>query len=272
MLPVHTKEELARAVQFSWDNHQPYYILGGGANILVSDAGLPGLVIFNRARNTRIDTRTDPISATAESGANFSSLGRQAALRGLSGLEWAAAVPGSVGGAVYGNAGAFGSDTQTSLLLAEILHPESGREMWPVERLHYQYRSSVLKREHSKAVILSATFQLTQSTKDQVEARMEANTRQRRSTQPTGATMGSMFKNPAGDYAGRLIEAAGLKGKRVGGAEISPQHANFFVNQGNASAADIWELIQTARDAVASQFGVDLELEIELLGSFNNQG
>jgi UDP-N-acetylmuramate dehydrogenase len=236
--------------------------------VLVSDEGLRGLVLLNRAHNTRIDVRSDPPSAWAESGANFSSRARQAALRGLAGLEWAAAVPGTVGGAVYGNAGAFGGDVQASLQLAEILHPESGKETWSVERLAYQYRSSSLKRERNQAVILSATFHLTPGEKEAIQARMEANTAQRHGTQPPGASMGSMFKNPQGDFAGRLVEACGLKGRRSGDAQISPVHANFFVNLGQARAADIWNLIELARETVLREHGVRLELEVEPLGEF----
>ncbi|HVN54285.1 MAG TPA: UDP-N-acetylmuramate dehydrogenase [Anaerolineaceae bacterium] len=267
-LPVHTAADLAQAVSAAWELGVPCTVLGGGSNCLVSDEGLRELVLLNRARNTRIDTRTTPPTAWAESGANFSALARQAALRGLAGLEWAAAVPGTVGGAVFGNAGAFGGDVRGSLLLAEILHPERGRETWPVERLEYHYRSSVLKREKSQAVILSAVFHLTEGDKAAIQASMEANTGQRQRTQPPGASMGSMFKNPEGDYAGRLVDACGLKGRRIGGAEISPVHANFFVNLGQATASDIWQLIQLAHNAVLEQHGINLELEIELLGPF----
>ena len=117
-------------------------------------------------------------------------------------------------------------------------------------------------------MILSAVFHLAEGDQAAIQAKMEANTAQRHNTQPPGASMGSMFKNPAGDYAGRLVEACGLKGKRIGGAEISPVHANFFVNLGHAQVSDIWQLIQLAHSAVLEQQGIDLELEIELLGPF----
>ena len=149
-LPVHTAAELAQAVSAAWEIGAPCTILGGGSNCLVSDEGLRGLVLFNRARNTRIDTRATPPTAWVESGANFSALARQAALRGLTGLEWATAVPGTVGGAVFGNAGAFGGDVRGSLQLAEILHPQEGKETWTVERLDYHYRSSILKERKAR--------------------------------------------------------------------------------------------------------------------------
>jgi len=282
LLPVHTAEELAKAITLIWEANLPYLILGGGSNVLVSDTGVRGIVVLNRARNTRIDVRHDPPLAWAESGANLSALSHQVALRSLSGLEWAATVPGTVGGAVYGNAGAFGSDVAATLLLAEILHPDSGRTFWPVEQLEYQYRSSVLKHSPGKAashvpsgasrraVILSVQFKLHPGDQNTIKERMEANSTQRKQTQPPGASMGSMFKNPPGDHAGRLIEAAGLKGTKVGHAEISSFHSNFFVNQGNATAREIMELIHLAQEQVAEKFGVRLDLEIEPLGEFNN--
>lgn len=175
----------------------------------------------------------------------------------------------TVGGALYGNAGAYGSDIQSCLLMAEILHPSLGKVSWPAERMDYAYRSSILKRERTCAVVLAAKFRLTQSTPAEVHSRIEANSSQRHQTQPPGATIGSMFKNPPGDFAGRLIDTAGLKGQSVGEAEISSVHANFFVNRGSATASDILTLIRMAQDAVQKKHGVRLELEIELLGEWD---
>ena len=269
LLPVHTLDELVKAAQTLWELDTPFIVLGSGSNLLVSDAGVRAVVLLNQARNTRINARNTPPNVYAESGCNLGGLARQAALRGLSGLEWAATIPGTVGGAVYGNAGAHGADMKNNLILAEILHRNRGKETWTCDRMGYQYRSSVLKREPGQAVILSATMQLMPSTPEEVKAKMEAYTGYRRRTQPPGATMGSMFKNPDGDYAGRLIEAAGLKGERIGEAEISTVHANFFINRGHATASDIWQLIRKAQMAVAEKFGIQLELEIELLGDFS---
>jgi UDP-N-acetylmuramate dehydrogenase len=268
LLPVNSAGELADAAVRLWDLEVPFFILGGGSNILVSDRGYRGVVVLNRARNVRIDARGEPPAVWAESGANLGAIGRQAAVRGLSGLEWAAAIPGTVGGAVYGNAGAHGGDVASSLIVAEILHRISGKEAWTCKRMAYQYRSSILKREAAQAVILSATLQLSRSTPEAVKARLEEISSHRRSTQPPGASMGSMFKNPAGDFAGRLIDQAGLKGTRIGGAEISTLHGNFFVNRGGASAADVLALIRLAQRTVADKFGISLELEIELVGDW----
>jgi len=229
----------------------------------------------------RFDNTVQPPKVWAESGANFGLLARQAAQRGLAGLEWAAGIPGTLGGAVVGNAGAHGADLAGILLLAEILHPDSTAQQgefqrleWPVEKLEYAYRSSILKRQilqerdRPSPVVLAALLRLEHSTPEQVQARIDEYVAYRKLTQPPGASMGSMFKNPSGDYAGRLIEAAGLKGARVGDAQISPLHGNFFINLGNARSSDIRALIEMAQEQVMQVFGVELELEIELVGEW----
>ncbi len=265
---LNSAQSLEEAVRFLWKREIPFFILGNGSNILISDAGLRGLVIINRAKAYKFDSETTPPTVWVESGANLGGLARQAAILGLSGLEWAATVPGTIGGAVYGNAGAHNGDMQGSLVLAEILHPVYGKETWTNARLAYGYRTSILKRDTVKSVILSATLRLNESTREAVTSQMDTFTEQRRSTQPPGASMGSMFKNPPDDYAGRLIEAAGLKGTRIGGVEISSKHANFFINDDQATAADIWNLIQLVQRTVLDQFGVRLELEVEPLGEW----
>jgi len=275
LLEATSSDELAEFAGKLWKMGVPFVILGGGSNVLISDHGYSGVVILNRARQYKVDERSISPSVWAESGANFGLLARQVALLGLSGLEWAVGIPGTVGGAIVGNAGAHGSDIAGNLLMAEILHhfnwvssEDIIRESWPVERMEYAYRSSLLKSQPGKAVVLSAMLALETSTIEQVQARIEEFTSLRKRTQPPGASMGSMFKNPAGDYAGRLIDAAGLKGTRIGDAEISQLHANFFMNKGRASAKDIFRLIQFVHRTVLKRFGVDLELEIELIGDF----
>ncbi len=267
MLIVHSAAELETAVRGLWQLQVPYFIFGSGSNVLVGDAGFRGVALVNRAKTVRIDTHTLPPTVWAESGANFGGVARQAALRGLSGLEWAATIPGSVGGAVYGNAGAFGSDMRANFVLADILHPDLGRQSWSVEQMQYDYRSSTLKRQPGQAVILAARLQLSTSTPATVQAKMEELGEKRRKSQPPGASLGSMFKNPPGDYAGRLIEAAGLKGARKGGVQVSPVHANFFVNDENATATDYFQLIQWVQQRVLEHSGVQLELEIEQIGA-----
>ena len=273
LLEVESADELAQAATLLWSESLSWKILGGGSNVLVSDSGVHGVVVVNRARKVRFDEDSDPPTVWAESGANFGLVARQAASRGLSGLEWAAGIPGTVGGAVVGNAGAHGGDMAGNLIVATILQRnlKDGvpiRETWSVERLEYAYRTSQLERMPGQAVVLDAQLRLQRSTPEVVQAKMDEYVNYRRRTQPPGASMGSMFKNPPGDYAGRLIEAAGLKGVQVGDAQISILHANFFINHGEATAADIYALIELAKRAVAEKFGVHLELEIELVGNW----
>jgi UDP-N-acetylmuramate dehydrogenase len=268
LISLNTLEELIETSQLLWSLSAPFIILGSGSNILVSDQGLDLVVLHNRAHNLKIDTKSEEPSVYAESGAIFGTVARQSALRGLSGLEWAAPVPGTVGGAVYGNSGAHGSDMQISLRMAEILHKKDGIDLWPVEKLAYQYRSSILKREKMPVVILSAIFNVTRTSREEAWERINTFQSHRKDTQPPGASMGSTFKNPEGDYAGRLIEAAGLKGRRIGMAMISPIHANFIINLGGCTAQDIWDLMKHAQETVEAKFGIHLEPEIELLGEF----
>lgn len=270
-LRVNSIDELIEVVQQLWVMEMPFMILGGGSNILVSDLGVRQVVVQNRARQIRFDLDAKPPNIWVDSGANFGVVARQCASRGLSGLEWAAGIPGTVGGAVVGNAGAHGGDMATSMVMAEILHrnySDKNRLYWPVEKLGFSYRWSILKQSQGDLVVLRAQLRLKRDTPDVVQGKIDEFAAYRRQTQPPGASMGSMFKNPPGDHAGRLIEAVGLKGTRVGGAEISQMHANFFINHGNASAADIWSLIQLAHDRVAERFSVDLELEIGLVGEW----
>lgn len=278
LLKAENADELADIVITLWKLAQPFLILGGGSNVLVSDSGVQGVVVLNRARQIRFKGHAETPTVWAESGANFGLLARQAAVRGLSGLEWAAGIPGTLGGAVVGNAGAFGSDLSTNLIVAEILHhnPQTEakdqfqvkREEWPVECFEYGYRTSVLKQNPGTTIVLSAKLKLEKSTPQAVQARIDEHTIVRHRTQPPGASTGSMFKNPPGDHAGRLIDAAGLKGTQIGEAQISPLHGNFFINLGKASASDFHNLVQLAKDTVAEKFGIVLELEIQLVGEW----
>lgn len=268
LLVVTSADDLADTASFLWGADIPFHLVGSGSNILVPDQGLHGVVIINHARLVKIDTHHTVLSVFAESGANIGTIARQAALRGMSGMEWAGNIPGTLGGAIYGNAGANGSDMNASLIVADILHRKDGKVQWKADQLQYGYRTSWLKRNPGQAVALSARLQLSPSTVEKVQATMEAYTERRKTTQPTGASMGSMFKNPEGDFAGRLIDAAGLRGTRIGAAEISTAHANFFINQGGATATDFWRLIQLTKKMVKTKFGVDLQLEVELLGEW----
>ncbi len=267
LITVDSADELARTIKLLWKLDLEYLILGGGSNVLVSDSGVRGVVVLNRAKGVRFHTGDEP-AVHVESGVVFSNLANRCAFKGLTGLEWAATVPGTIGGAVYGNAGAFGGDMAGNLVWAEML-TEAGREKFTVEQMGYGYRTSVLKRGELDAIVLAAELRVANSTREDVTVKIEQFSAHRKTTQPPGASMGSMFKNPPGDYAGRLIEASGLKGTRIGNAEVSPLHGNFFVNHANTKADDILALIQLVQKTVKEQQGVDLELEIELIGEWN---
>jgi UDP-N-acetylmuramate dehydrogenase len=271
LLEVRSAGELADAIRALWDRELAFRILGGGSNVLVADAGVREVVILNRARSKRFEERESGPFVWAESGVSLGGIARQSAERGWSGMEWAAGVPGTLGGAIVGNAGAHGGDMAGSLIMAEILQQDGRRESWPVERLEYSYRSSRLKRDPGP-VVLAGTLGLTRSTPELCKAQVREYSSQRARSQPAGASMGSMFKNPSGDYAGRLLEDAGLKGLRIGNAWISEVHANFFVNDGRATAQDVATLIETARKRVKEASGVELELEIELIGDWGSAG
>ena len=266
LITAESADELARIVKLLRQQDLDYIMLGGGSNVLVSDRGVRGLVVLNRAKAVRFHNGDQP-SVTAESGVVFSNLANRCASKGFGGLEWAATVPGTVGGAVYGNAGAFGGDMAGNLIRAELL-TENGRGKFSAGQMVYGYRTSILKRAELDAIVLSAELSLKNSTKEEATVKIEQFSAHRKATQPPGASMGSMFKNPNGDYAGRLIEAAGLKGLRIGNAEISPVHGNFFINHADTKAEDILALIQLVRKTVKEKQGVDLELEIELIGEW----
>ena len=266
LITAESAEELAHIDTLLRRQELDYILLGSGSNVLVSDRGVRGIVVLNRAKAVRFHNGGQP-SVTAESGVVFSNLAHRCAAKGYAGLEWAATVPGTVGGAVYGNAGAFGGDMSGNLIWAELL-TENGREKFTAEQMTYGYRTSILKRAELDAIVLSAELSLKNSIKEEATVKIEQFSAHRKATQPPGASMGSMFKNPNGDYAGRLIEAAGLKGARIGNAEISPLHGNFFINRADTKAGDILALIQLVQETVKKKHGVELELEIELIGEW----
>jgi UDP-N-acetylmuramate dehydrogenase len=267
LVMVKSANELMDVMKVIWEQGASYTILGGGSNVLVSDKGVRGVVVLDRAKDVRFESGSQP-TVWCEAGVVFSNLANRCASKGLSGLEWAATVPGTIGGAVYGNAGAFGSDMSENLIWADVL-TKNGREKISVEKMEYGYRTSILKRGDETAIILSALLRLKNANKDEVSVKINEFSERRKATQPPGASMGSMFKNPAGDHAGRLIEAAGLKGARIGNAEISTLHGNFFINHGETRAEDVFALIRLAQKTVAEKFNVKLELEVELVGEWS---
>ncbi|MBI5669945.1 MAG: UDP-N-acetylmuramate dehydrogenase [Chloroflexi bacterium] len=262
-------DELVEVVSAAWAQGVPARVLGGGANVLVSDNGFRGLIVINDVAEITFGNWHGGRNVAATGGAGLTVLARKCAARGLAGLEWAASVPGTIGGAVVNNAGAHGSDMAATLRDVVVLDAERGPELLACADLVYGYRTSVLKqRADRRFLVLLATFALEVDEPEAIHARMDEFIAYRKRTQPPGASLGSIFKNPPGDYAGRLIEAAGLKGYRIGSVQVSPVHANFFVNTGSASASDYYTLIRQVREAVYQHSGVELELEIELVGEW----
>jgi len=271
-------DEIVRAVGLARSYGVPWRCFGGGCNVLVADRGMRGLVIVNRAARIEFDSAGG--MAWAEAGALVAVLAREAVERGLVGLEWAAGLPGAVGGAVVGNAGAFEGDIASVLCSGMVLGPEGTVVEKPNEWFEFDYRLSRIKRGAEggergagggRYLVLAATFGLQPGDPEKLAARADEILEWRKTRHPAGATMGSTFKNPPGSHAGYLIEQAGLRGYRIGGVQISELHGNFFMNTGDASAADVLALIEHARLEVERQFGVTLELEIELVGEWDTE-
>jgi UDP-N-acetylmuramate dehydrogenase len=271
LIILYSAVEMENFINKLWDLGIKFIILGSGSNVLISDKGIRELVLINHAHNLRINTNLQSANVWAESGASLAQVARQTALRGLSGFEWAFAVPGTVGGAVYGNAGAYKKDISCNLTNAEILHRHNGKQIWAKENFHYSYRTSILKKEPQEAFILSAVFSLDKGDSNMILSKMEEYRQKRKITQPPGPSLGSIFRNPEGEKAGQLIEKVGLKGKKIGDAEISPMHANFIINTGAAQAQDVLELVLMARQAVESNSGIHLIPEIQIIGEWGQK-
>jgi UDP-N-acetylmuramate dehydrogenase len=264
-------EELVEVVRAAWKQDMPVRVLGGGANVLVSDAGFRGLVVINHIAQIESGDWHDGRTLSATSGAALTVLARRCAVLGLSGMEWAIAVPGTVGGAVVNNAGAHGQSMADSVADVVVVEADRDVQLYTLEDMQYSYRSSALKaREDRRFLVLMATFRLAKDEPEAIQTRMNEFNSYRKRTQPPGASLGSIFKNPPGDYAGRLIEISGLKGFQIGAVRVSPIHANFFINSDGktGSASDYYALIQHVQNVVYERQGVMLEPEIEFLGEF----
>jgi len=238
-------------------------VLGAGFNTIVPDAGLPGLVL--RLHKLRALTQDDAGRVRAEAGATHSRVTRYCADRSLSGLEFAVGIPGTVGGWLAMNAGIGAREMKDVVDRVELLDPATGRtQELNAEQLRFRYRALDVPTD---SVLLAARFRVEPGERAEIRARMRSHLAERRETQPIDQlSCGSVFKNPPGDHAGRLIDAAGLKGTRAGDAEISTIHANFIVNRGDAATADVLRLIDRAREEVKHQFGIELETEVRVLG------
>lgn len=269
-LPDEPIERLAEIAQAAWDDGIPVRMIGSGANVLVADRGVRGLVIVNRISNIDFSDWHEGRNVAVTSGTGLLRFARACAAKGLSGMEWAVGVPGTLGGAIVNNAGAHGGDMAECIQDVVVYEAARGPQLYTHEDLRYGYRSSALKtRQDKRYVVLLATFAFSRDDPAAIRARMAEYNEYRKRTQPPGASLGSIFKNPPGDYAGRLIEEAGLKGLRVGGLEVSRKHANFIVNSGqDSTASDYYALIRQVQETVYQLQGVSLELEIELVGEW----
>ncbi|MFM1842241.1 MAG: hypothetical protein RLZZ490_977 [Cyanobacteriota bacterium] len=256
------------AVMAWWQTQRlPLTFLGAGSNLLISDQGLPGLVISTRyLRRGTFDDHQGLITMAA--GEPIAKVGWQAAKRGWKGLDWAVGIPGTVGGAVVMNAGAHNQCTAETLVSATVMNADGSLTVLRNEDLGFSYRTSVLQAD--PRFVVEATFQLTPGfEREEIMAQTTRNLHQRKSTQPYDKpNCGSVFRNPTPRFAARLIEELGLKGFRIGGAEVSHRHANFIVNIDRAKAQDVFNLIFHVREQVEVHHGLQLEPEVKMLGQF----
>lgn len=270
--------EVALALQWADERDLPVTVFGGGSNMLVADDGIRGLVLVVRkpgrdvADEIRIlDESADTVMVAVPASAPLTWLGREASQRGWAGLTWAVGLPGNVGGATVNNAGAHGTEFKDALVSLRLV--EDGGEIVERDRewLSPEYRMTRLKARGNpkRDIVTDVTLRLARGDEAILREEAEKHAEYRHSTQPTGKCAGSIFKNPSGDYSGRIIEALGLKGTRVGGAEVSPIHANFIVNEEDATAAQIIELIELVQERVKAATGIELQTEIERVGEWN---
>ena len=267
-VPVKDRDALIGATSFLKANGIPYFLLGNGSNLLVSDQGYRGVILQLTGDLAEIDFDGEYVRAGA--GVQLMRLAAQAAERGLSGLEFASGIPGTVGGAIVMNAGAYGGEMVQVVESADIFFPGEGIVTLANPDLHFGYRHSVLKEK--EGVVLSVALRLQFGEKETIIDKIADLKEQRRAKQPLEyASAGSTFKRPEGAFAGKLISDAGLKGCAIGDACVSEKHAGFIVNKGNASADEIYRLIREVQDKVQQTSGYLLEPEVIMLGEFYTQ-
>lgn len=254
-------QDLVEAVKLAKSAGIPVWIIGRGSNLLIADEGLPGLTIVTTALQK---ITWGDYKVTVEAGYSLALLAQETAERGWSGLDFARGIPGTVGGAIIMNAGAYGGEISQKLLKVKVLMDGELRELKNTD-LKFAYRECSLR---GKAWVLEAEFYFEPGDREQIFASMKSNLAERRAAQPLDLpNAGSVFRNPPQDSAGRLIEAAGWKGKSKGGALVSEKHANFIVNTGQATAKDVLSLLADIRKDILRKFGVDLQPEVEYLKS-----
>lgn len=274
VIPVNSANEAVEAIAFAREKNLPFFILGKGSNTLFPDTGYDGVILLMSNRAISIEGNR----VTAGAGTFMRMLVNKALEHNLRGLEELAGIPGTVGGAVRGNAGTWDTDIKKVLVEAHVLKPQPNGEYalvtMPEHECEFGYRHSIFK-SHPDWVVVEAVFELTSGDAAQGQALVAKDLAQRHTKQPYDApSAGSVFKNPDkehGIFSGKLIEAAGLKGLQVGGAQISPKHGNFIVNRGGAKAADVKSLIREVQEIVKNRFSVNLEPEIEIVGGLDKE-
>ncbi|MBZ4667491.1 MAG: UDP-N-acetylenolpyruvoylglucosamine reductase [Defluviitaleaceae bacterium] len=255
--------QLIELVQFLKESQVPYYIMGNGSNLLVRDKGFRGVII--QIYRNMSDVKIDGEEVWAEAGILLSSLSNKIMNSHLTGFEFASGIPGTLGGAIYMNAGAYGGEMKQVLVSADVVDEEGKIITLTNEELKLGYRSSILQQK--KYIVLSAKLKLQEGDIDEIKARINYLTEQRKAKQPLELpSAGSTFKRPEGYYAGKLIMDAGLRGYSIGDAQVSEKHCGFVVNKGNASAGDIIKLIHHIQNTVKEKFGVFMEPEVRIIG------
>ena len=258
-------EEVQKIVAFCKDAKMPYYVLGNGSNLLVSDAGYRGVII--QIYKSMSEITVEDTTIRAQAGALLSKIGNIALDAELTGFEFAAGIPGAVGGAVVMNAGAYGGEMKDILKSATVLTTDGEVLTLYNKELELGYRTSIIAKKDY--VVLEAEYELQKGSKEDIRAKMDELKVQRVTKQPLEyPSAGSTFKRPEGHFAGKLIQDAGLRGFSVGGAQVSEKHCGFVINKGDATAADIIELMRQVSEKVMQEFGVLLEPEVKMLGEF----
>ncbi len=276
LVRVEDSQVLAQLLTWAHRERYPFFMLGGGSNTLVADQGIDGITILNRCRSHRVP---DPCVLEGDSGLLLAQLARISIAHNLTGLEWAVSVPGTVGGAIVGNAGAHGSDMSAVLLEAELIDGATAAGWRPAAALQLGYRRSRLKapailQAGFPAVVTRARLRLTPGVPDTIRQQAQSCLTHRRQTQPSEPSLGSMFRNPPGQYAGALIEQAGAKGLCRGVFEVSTRHANFIVNKapsGPSSTRDVLELMRLVYRRVLDHCGIALQPEICFAGQWTRE-
>lgn len=260
-----TTEELAEVIKLCKEENFPYFILGNGSNLLVGDKGFRGVVIQLYKNFDGI--RIDGTKVTAKAGAMLIRAAKEAGKAGLTGLEFASGIPGTIGGAMVMNAGAYGGEMKDVVSEVKVLTKEGEIRTLTAKDMQFRYRGSVI--EDQGYIVLEAVMQLKEGNLTEIQSRMEELSAQRKAKQPIEyPSAGSTFKRPEGYFAGKLIMDAGLRGFSVGGAQVSEKHCGFVINAGGATAADVMQLMKEVSDKVEAQFGVPLEPEVKRIGEF----